>query len=383
MKPHTCIGLLAREHGLAVAHLLTESSQYKLAALFTHKLNPASQDPQRKERENYSEYQKLAKRHHIPLYTIDRKSEEVILDETAKAISPDFLISVSWRRILPKEILSYSLIGAINVHRGDLPKYAGAEPIKCALQSKEDAIEICAHIMAEKCDEGRILARATHPVNYDQSQTFEKNIERIKKEITPYFPNLVRKSIDCLLQEENITFREAEKTEKDARLVMDWRNDLQTRAMSFHNELKTWETFWGEYCAEYFCNPHLPTLFAYYDQDNIAVIKFNKYASEMGIQENAIDIGINMAPKSRKKGLGTIVLRKVTLYMLKQGYSAIVAEIKPENSQSIAAFIKAGYTLLDSVDKRVNGSKEIVHVNRYITTIKTHPEAYRIHGTIA
>ncbi|MEM2916591.1 MAG: GNAT family N-acetyltransferase [Candidatus Woesearchaeota archaeon] len=171
-----------------------------------------------------------------------------------------------------------------------------------------------------------------------------------------------------------IEFREAEKTEKDARRVMMWRNDPLTLAMSFHQEPKVWETFWPEYCNMYFSNPRLPPLFALHNSNEIAFLKFSQYIAGIGVPENAVDIGIIIAPEWRNKGLGSIVLREAAHRMLGQGFSAVVAEIKRENAPSTAAFRNAGYVLLDSSYKSIPEIKENIPIYRYVATRQTHPE---------
>ncbi len=170
-----------------------------------------------------------------------------------------------------------------------------------------------------------------------------------------------------------IEFREAEKNERDARQVMLWRNDPVTLSMSFRKEPKVWETFWPEYCNSYFSNQHLPPLFASYDSKEIAFLKFSRYVADNKIPENAVDIGIIIAPEHRNKGLGSIVLREAAHRMIRQGFSAVIAEIKCENVPSIAAFRNAGYILLDSTRKEIPEIKESIPVYRYIATRETHP----------
>ena len=38
-----------------------------------------------------------------------------------------------------------------------------------------------------------------HPTNYDQIKTIDENVERLKKEITDYFPQLTIKSLKFLM----------------------------------------------------------------------------------------------------------------------------------------------------------------------------------------
>jgi HAD superfamily hydrolase (TIGR01509 family) len=168
------------------------------------------------------------------------------------------------------------------------------------------------------------------------------------------------------MDSETLRFVPAQPSEVDAKLVMRWRNDPDTLAMSFHQEAKRWETFWVEYASEYFKHPSLPPLFAFAEGKPAAFLKFAPYPPESSIPAGAVDIGIMVDPELRKKGLGTAVLAAVTRKILNEGRAAIVAEIKKSHVGSIRAFIRAGYRLLDERDKVVHDTREVVPIYRYI-----------------
>jgi len=198
-KKYKCITLVARNHGLeSIKHILNTDNPYEIIAIFTHKLNPKSYDIQRKTRIDFKDFLFLSKKTGIPFFTIDYKEEKIRLENFTKKINFDFLISVSWRYIIPPVVFNKARIGSINLHRGDLPKYAGAEPIKRALENEEKQIAICSHIITEKIDEGKVLLKFKHPTNLDKNQTLEENVERLKKEITLLFPKLTMESLKLL-----------------------------------------------------------------------------------------------------------------------------------------------------------------------------------------
>ena len=198
-NPHKCIVLVAREHGLESLKKLIELKNYKIIAIFTHRLNPKSYDPQRGERSDFKDFENISKLYKIPFFTIDDKSEKNQLENFSKENEFDFLISISWRYLISPQVFEKAKIGSINLHRGDLPKYAGAEPIKRALENKESNISICAHHIIQNYDEGEIICKITYPTNHEQDKTLDENVERLKKEITPYFPQLTIKSLEILL----------------------------------------------------------------------------------------------------------------------------------------------------------------------------------------
>ena len=70
----------------------------------------------------------LTTSNNIQLVTIDHKSELSKLENFCTQVEYDFLISISWRYLISPTIFNKAKLGAINIHRGDLPKYAGMEP---------------------------------------------------------------------------------------------------------------------------------------------------------------------------------------------------------------------------------------------------------------
>ena len=76
-----CVTLLAREHGLASLKELQLSGDFEIVAIFTHKFNPKSYDPEQKIRDDFSDFKLFAKENHIPLFTIDSKDEKKVLEQ--------------------------------------------------------------------------------------------------------------------------------------------------------------------------------------------------------------------------------------------------------------------------------------------------------------
>ncbi len=162
-----------------------------------------------------------------------------------------------------------------------------------------------------------------------------------------------------------ISFEEARKVETDARLVMTWRNDPDTLRMSFHGRPKEWESFWNEYCDNYFCYSDLPPLFALYEGERIGFLRFRPYAGS-GFPEKTIDISINLAPGYRGKGFGSAVLERISRRMFSDKAPAIVAEIKRSNHRSIRAFERAGYLFHEAGTHVVEDTGEEVPVYRFV-----------------
>lgn len=200
-KDYKIVGYFAREHGLNGLVSLLNSDNYKPICIFTHRFKPKSQDPNRSEREDFSEYESLCRKNNIPLYTVDSKKEAMKIEEILMELEEfDFIASISWRRLIPEDQLNMPKIGGVNLHRGKLPDYAGAEPIKQALNNKDQFIYITSHILEKEIDSGETITTYEHPVNYDHKESLDENIERLKRELTPHFGPLLIKSLNLMVE---------------------------------------------------------------------------------------------------------------------------------------------------------------------------------------
>ena len=186
----TVVGFLSREHGLNVLQTLIKNSQFKVITVFTHKLNPKSQDKTRGVRKDFQKFIDVCKQENIELITIDNKDIEI------KCPNCDFIVEISWRYLISPEIVKKANIIAFGIHRGRLPDYAGAEPIKQALENNEKEIIISGHHLDPKIDAGEVITTRSYNVNYNSKISFEKNIQFIREEITPIFSEITLKVLE-------------------------------------------------------------------------------------------------------------------------------------------------------------------------------------------
>lgn len=178
----TIIGFLSRPHGYNVLTELIKSKEFEIIQIFTHKLNPISQDANRSIRNDYLQFDKICTTNKIPLFSIDSKN--MTIPDFPEC---DFIVEVSWRYIIPQNFVKKSRILSFGIHRGKLPDYAGVEPIKQALKNKDKEIILSAHLLDSVIDSGKTIAIKSHPVNYDDKCDLENNIQRLRDEITPIF----------------------------------------------------------------------------------------------------------------------------------------------------------------------------------------------------
>jgi methionyl-tRNA formyltransferase len=113
----------------------------------------------------------------------------------------DFIFSVSWAFLVPLDVLALPRIAPINQHRGKLPDYPLGAPVVQALKNGDDTIILSTHRMNEVYDEGEMLIETPHPANYEEHQSFEDNVERIKRELLPLYPQAMRAAVRKLTGE--------------------------------------------------------------------------------------------------------------------------------------------------------------------------------------
>lgn len=77
--------------------------------------------------------------------------------ETFRSFAADVAVVVAYGRILPKEFLTASPHGAVNVHFSLLPKYRGAAPVNWAIVNGEEVTGVTTMRMDEGLDTGDIL----------------------------------------------------------------------------------------------------------------------------------------------------------------------------------------------------------------------------------
>ena len=189
----TIVGFLSRSHGYDALSALVKSQNYKIIKLYTHKLNPKSQDPQRSIRTDYELFVKKCADNSIPLVSID-----TIGDEITDFPDCDYVLEISWRYKIPKNIIDKARIAAFGIHRGKLPDFAGAEPIKQALLNGEKNIVLSAHYLEKDIDTGNIISTIEFPVNYNGDKDLDANIQTIRDKITPLFSKLVFQTLNIL-----------------------------------------------------------------------------------------------------------------------------------------------------------------------------------------
>ena len=91
--------------------------------------------------------------------------------EFLKKLNPDLIVVVAYGHIIPKDLLSISKNGFINIHASKLPKWRGAAPIQRSLMNQEKETGVSIIKINENLDEGPV---------YDIFSTIIKDNENAK-----------------------------------------------------------------------------------------------------------------------------------------------------------------------------------------------------------
>ena len=90
-------------------------------------------------------------------------------EEKIKSISPDLIMSVYYRRIIPENIFSLARRGAFNIHPSLLPHYRGPVPTMWAIENGETEFGITIHKIDKGIDTGSIAYQEKYPIYDDDT----------------------------------------------------------------------------------------------------------------------------------------------------------------------------------------------------------------------
>ncbi len=102
---------------------------------------------------------------------------------------PELAISYGFGLIFDRKIISEYQKGIWNIHPGDLPKYRGRHPITVAFLKNEKKIGVSIHIIDQRIDRGKLLAKKF------VIRTYKDDENSIKQKILKEIPNLLNKSL--------------------------------------------------------------------------------------------------------------------------------------------------------------------------------------------
>jgi len=124
---------------------------------------------QRGQKVNPSPVEKYCKKNKINFRNPTSLDNEEELN-TFKKLSPDIVIVVAYGQVIPKNFLTKTKFGFINIHGSLLPKWRGAAPIQRAIMNGDKKIGISIMKIEEKLDSGPVLM--SKELELDENKTY-------------------------------------------------------------------------------------------------------------------------------------------------------------------------------------------------------------------
>lgn len=85
-------------------------------------------------------------------------------EELARELTPDLVLSVFYRKMLPEGVLAAAKVAALNLHPSLLPAYRGRAPINWVLVNGERETGITLHHMVRRADAGDVVGQRRIPI---------------------------------------------------------------------------------------------------------------------------------------------------------------------------------------------------------------------------
>lgn len=194
------VALLARRPGLLVlADALLADPRIEIVQVFTHSRLPKAEGGG--VRREVSDFARVCREGGVSFRALDWNEAARVEDRLPEG-ELDLLLALSWRAKVSAAALSRFRRGAINLHRGALPRYAGAEPVRQAMEAGEKRLAITAHRMAAEIDAGEVLEAVwlDLPPNL-LGRSDAPAIEEGKRRLEPLYAPLARAAIAALLRQ--------------------------------------------------------------------------------------------------------------------------------------------------------------------------------------
>ncbi|MBN2144450.1 MAG: bifunctional UDP-4-amino-4-deoxy-L-arabinose formyltransferase/UDP-glucuronic acid oxidase ArnA [Candidatus Aureabacteria bacterium] len=134
---------------------------FEISAVFCHKDDP-------NEHVWFRSVADLAASKGIPVYAPEEVNHPIWINKI-KSMSPDFLFSFYYRKMIKEDMLRIPSKGCLNLHGSYLPKYRGRCPVNWVLINGETQTGITLHYMTPRPDDGDIVAQKKIALTQDDT----------------------------------------------------------------------------------------------------------------------------------------------------------------------------------------------------------------------
>ena len=159
---------------------------YPIVTIYTQ----PPQKSMRGQKVNKSPIQKMAENLCIECRTPESLKENNEEYNFLKLLNPDLVIVVAYGQLIPKNYLSLSKHGFINIHASLLPKWRGAAPIQRSIMNLDKETGVSIMKIVEKLDAGPVMMQEKINV------TSEMNAEDLSNKLSDLSSKLILECID-------------------------------------------------------------------------------------------------------------------------------------------------------------------------------------------
>jgi len=218
---------------------------YPICAVYTQ---PAKKS-MRGQKINKSPVEKMAENFNLNIRNpnfLSQNGEEL---KYFKSLSADIVIVVAYGQLIPKEFLSFSKNGFINVHASLLPKWRGAAPIQRAIMNLDKVTGISVMKIVEKLDAGPTMFKKEIKLSNEMNaEDVSNQLSKIGSEIISDCLDLIEIGKAKFVEQDHNKATYAQKIDKEEAKIS-WDEDaikIIAKINSLYPNPGAWFLFQGE-----------------------------------------------------------------------------------------------------------------------------------------
>ena len=229
MKPFSFIFAGTSDAASDCLNLLIESKTLTLKGVVSRP--DTSRD--RGMKKQSSAVKSLAKKLTVPVWTPNKASESVFLNEISET-KCDFSFVCSYGQILPSAYLQLFPKGSLNLHFSLLPRWRGAAPVQRALMAGDQQTGVCLQIMTKELDAGDIIGQREFKISEEDNaeDIFNKSLKATKSLITKELVEYLRGELKAQPQNHEKKTYAQKIDKKEAQII--WKEP----SFTIHNKIR-------------------------------------------------------------------------------------------------------------------------------------------------
>jgi len=220
-------------------------NRYPICAVYTQ----PPKKSMRGQKTNKSPVQKIAENFNLNIRNPNFLSQNEEELKYFKSLSADIVIVVAYGKLIPKEFLSLSKNGFINIHASLLPKWRGAAPIQRAIMNLDKVTGISVMKIAEKLDAGPTMFKKEIKLSNEMNaEDVSSQLSKIGSEIISDCLDLIEIGKAKFVEQDHNKATHAQKIDKEEAKIS-WDEDaikIIAKINSLYPNPGAWFLFQGE-----------------------------------------------------------------------------------------------------------------------------------------